>query len=476
MKFKTARRITANFISLITAQVISRVIQLIIFIYLARELGKSDFGIFSFAIAFGFLFVIISDFGLTKLLVREISRDKNSASKYLSNALIVKICLSIISIIAAYLFLNMMNYAYGVKLIAYVMLFFTLIQSFTELYFSIFAAFEKMHYDALIKIMRMVLSLFGVFFLIKNGYGLLVISLLFLVTELIVLIIAMFVTYSKFAKATFKFDYGFSKELLKKSSLFCFSLIFTTLYMYIDQIMLSKLRSTTEVGIYAAAANITIALIFIPLMYGNSIYPVISRFYITSKKSLSFAYERSFKYMLLIGLPIAVGIYILSDKIILFLYGREYIESVLVLGILSGYIFLKFLNPVTGFTLMAINKQRTRLFSQGLAALINIILNFILIPQYGVIGAALATLLTEIIFFIMYTSFIIKYGFKFKFILKFLHKPIIAVIIMAFSLAFVGDLFLSIVIGMFIYIASLLVLRTIDKEDKVLLNKIIKNI
>jgi O-antigen/teichoic acid export membrane protein len=476
MKFGTARRITANFLSLVSSQVISRVIQLVIFVYLARILGKSDFGIFSFGLAFAFLFVIISDFGLSTLIIREVSRDKKSAAKYMSNSLMIKLLLSVIAFVSAYFFLNIAGYSPQVKTIAYIMLGFTLLQSFTELHYAIFRAFERMHYDAFIKILRTLILAGAIFYLIGNSYGLLESSLAFLATEVIVLIAAFFITYTKFIKISFEFDYEFSKNLLKKSSVFCLSLVFSSLYMYIDVVMLSKMRSTAEVGVYSAAANIAIALIFIVTMYGNTIYPVMSRFYITSKDSLKLVYEKSFKYMLILGLPIAAGIYILSNKIILFLYGEAYIESAIALSILSGYLFLKFLNPISGFTLMAINKQRSRLFGQGLAAFINIILNFILIPPYGFIGAAAATLITEIIFFITYTSFVIRYGFKFKFILSFIHKPIIAAAIMVFLVSFIENLFLAVILGIFIYGAALSALRIIDKEDKVLFNKVIKNV
>ena len=475
MMFNTARRITVNFLSLVTSQVIARLIQLVIFVYLARSLGKEDFGIFSFGFAFALLFAMIVDFGLNLLLVREISRNKSLASRYLSNAMMIKIFLAIITLIFANLFLNIMNYSQETKIVAYIMLAFALIQSFTELYLSIFRAFERMYYDALIKALRTILLLAAIFYLIINGYGLIASSLAFLLTEIIILLISALVTYYKFVKAHFELDYKFSRDLIKESFSFFLSVIFTTFYMYINQIMISKFYSTTEVGVYSVAANIVIMLIFIPQMYGNSIYPVLSRFYVSSKKSLKFAYEKSLKYMIIIGLPIALGIYILAEKIILFLYGEEYLESAIVLSILCGYLFLKFLNPMTGYALMAINRQGSRLFSQGLSALLNIILNLILIPVYGLVGAAIATLITEIAFFIIYTSFIIRYGFKFKFIFAFIYKPIIAAAIMGFLLPFIRNLFLAIILGMFIYIAALLALRIVDKEDKSLFNKIVRN-
>ena len=476
MELKTARRIVVNFASLMASQIIARLIQLAIFVLLARSLRKEDFGVFSFGFAFSLVFVIVADFGLSLLLVREISRDKKLASKYLSNSIIAKILFSIVTLIFAYLFLDIMNYSQEVKTVAYIMLLFSLLQSFTEVYFSIYRAFEKMHYDALIKVIRMVLLIGAVFYLIQNGYGIVAASMAFLITEIIVLLIAALITYTKFVRVSFDFDYEFTKQLIKESSIFFFSVVFTTIYLYIDQIFISKFRDTTEVGVYSAAANIVIMLIFIPQMYVNSIFPVISRFYINSKESLKLAYEKSFKYMFVFGLSIAAGIYVLADKIILFLYGKEFSEAVIVLKILAGYSFLKFLNPVTGYTLIAINKQGTRLFGQASAAVINIVLNIIWIPIYGIVGAAMATLITEIIFFLMYSGFIYKYGFGFKFLAPFIYKPLIATGIMVFSLQFIGNLFLAVIAGFLIYCAILLFLGIIDNEDKRIFYKIVKNI
>ena len=123
----TARRITFNFLSLTSAEVISKILQLIIFVYLARTLGKDDFGIFSFGIAFALLIIIIANFGLSTILVREISRNKKLASKYISNALVSKIVLSAITLLLAYVFLNLMGYDDKAILVAYIMVSFAII-------------------------------------------------------------------------------------------------------------------------------------------------------------------------------------------------------------------------------------------------------------------------------------------------------------------------------------------------------------
>src|SRR3989344_867836 len=402
----TVRRITANFLSLAVSEIISKLLQLFIFIYLARALGKESFGVFSFAVAFSLLIVIIADFGLSTFLIREISRNKKAASKYLSNAFVSKIFLALITIAAAYAFLNVMGYSGEMRLVAYIMLSFAILQSFTDLYYSIFRAFERMHYDAFIKVLRMLILVGIIFYVIRNNFNIITASLAFPITELVVFIITMILVYTRFIKPGFEFDFKFSKDILKKSSFFCLSIAFAGMFMYIDAIMLSKLRSSAEVGIYVAASNIILALIFVPMMYANAIYPLISRLFMSSKKSLKFAYEKSLKYMIIIGLGVSAGIYALSDKITLLLYGKEYAATSVVLAILAWYLFLRFANVISGFTLSSINRQGSRVFSQGMAALTNVILNLVLIPAYGFIGAAVATLITEIIFFSAYMSFI----------------------------------------------------------------------
>jgi O-antigen/teichoic acid export membrane protein len=470
----TARTITSNFLSLSISEITSKTLQLGVFVFLARYLGAENFGIFSFGIAFALLIVIIADFGLSTFLIREISRSKRLASKYLTNALFVKIFLTLATLIAAHLFLSLMGYSTGTRAVAFIMLAFALLQSYTDLFYSIFRAFEKMHYDAFVKVLRMLILASAVFYVIRGNLGIVSASLVFPATELVVLLITASLVYTRFIKPSFEFDFAFSKGILRKSSLFCLSIVFSGLFMYIDTIMLSKLSSTTEVGIYAAASNIMLALIFIPMMYGNAIYPVISRFFIKSKGSLKFAYEKSFKYMLILGLPISAGIYVLSEKIILFLYGREYIESAIVISILAWYMFLRFMNVISGFTLSSINRQGSRVFSQGMAALANVILNFIFIPLYGALGAALATLITEIIFFLTYTSFIIKYGLRINFVGKFI-KPAAAAGIMVYAISFISNLFAGILAGAIFYCAVLFSLGTIDKEDKRIFRKIISS-
>ena len=471
---KTARRILTNFLSLTTAEMISKLIQLIIFIYIARSFGKSEFGKFGFALAFSTIIVVITDFGINTLLIREISRDKKNVDKFVSNALTLKVALSIVTLIVSFLYFNFVKYDYATKNITYFMILFMVLQSFTDTFYSVFRAFEKMHYDAIMKVVRMLMLIFLVYFFISQSQNLVFITLMFPITEVIILIASMIIYTRNFSKLSLGFNFGFEKELIKKSAFFCLSIIFGTVILYIDTIMLEGIRGPEEVGIYSAAYNLLLGVTFIPLMFSNAIYPVFSRYFVRDRELLRFAYKKSFQYMLIIGLPITAGIFIYSRNIVLLAYGIEYAKSIIVIKILCWFILLRFINIVSGTLLSSADRQGARVFGQGTVALVNIILNLILIPKYGFIGAGIATIASESFFFVTYYYFIFKEKLNIDYFVV-SAKPLIASIVMLLAISFVPDLLIGSILGAFSYIGMLLLLKAFKNEDKELLTRILRN-
>ena len=470
-----ARRIYKNTTYLGIAEIVSRVLQFVVMLYAARLLSQQNFGKFSFALSLSFMAVILADLGINTLLIREISRNKSLVSKYFINAFSIKIVLSIITFFIIVAVLNALNYPEITRQIVYIIWLFTILSTFTELFYSIFRAFEQMFYDAFLKILRMsILAVTGIYVLFK-GYGVIIFSYTFVFTEIIVITLASLIALKKFIKLDIRIDPVFIKSTLKKALPFGLAFIFGSIYFFIGSIMLSKMKGDVEVAIFSAAYNIALALIFIPTVYINAIYPVLSRYYKEGKSGLRLLYERSFKYLYIIGLPISLGIFMLSDEIIGFLYGARYSISSIALRIISLYLFLKFINFLLGIVLSSIDKQNKRMLGQGITAGISILLNLLLIPLIGFVGAAISTLITEIFLFIIYYIFVSKSWYYYNF-LGILPKPIIAVIIMSLFIGFTNlNLIITIIASAAIYLSVLMVLRTLDKKDYEIIRKIFKN-
>ena len=161
-----------------------------------------------------------------------------------------------------------------------------------------------MFYDALLKILRMVILAITSIYVLFKGYGVVVFGYTFILAEIIVVLMAFLIAFTKFIKIKMEIDWPFIKILLKSALPFGMAFIFGSIYFFIGSIILSKIKGDAEVAIFSAAYNIILALLFIPTVYTNAIYPVLSRYYHQSKSELRLLYERSFKYLYIIGIPI----------------------------------------------------------------------------------------------------------------------------------------------------------------------------
>ena len=386
----------------------------------------------------------------------------------------MKIVLGILTFIAAFAYLNLMDYSQQAKNIVYFLLAFAVLQSFTDLFYSAFRAFERMHFDSAIKVLRMIVLTGVVIILIKNNASLITVGIAFPLTEIAMLLVSSLIYRKHFDEISIGYDLAVIRRISREAFPFFISLIFVTLLVYADSVILERVKGPEEVGIYVAAYNILLGISFIPLMFSNSVYPVFSRYFKSDESLLNFAYRKSLAYMLVIGLPASIGIWVYSDKIISIIYGAGYEGSVLALQILCWFVFLRFVNIIPGTVLSSINRQSSRTICQASIALINIALNLFLIPKYGFVGAAYATIISEAFFIAFYAYFTSKYGIKAN-LFQIIVKPVIASAAMLLVISRIENIFLGIVLGIISYFIALVLLKVFNHEDKKLIARIIKN-
>jgi len=249
--------------------------------------------------------------------------------------------------------------------------------------------------------------------------------------------------------------------------------IFGLIYVRIDTVMLSMMKGDAVVGWYNAAYNIVLGVKPIPQLLMNALFPLMSSYFVSSKDSLKVVYEKSFKYLFILGLPLAVGITLLADRIILLLYGQQFYPSIIALQILSWDVLLIFLYMCSAFILISIDKQNQMAVIAGYAALINVILNLFLIPYFSYIGAAVATIVTETILISLYFLLISKSFYKLP-ISKIFIRPLIACLIMGFFIHYLINInpFLLIILAVLVYFTSLYLIKGFSKDDLELFKKV----
>lgn len=475
-KMSNARRIAKNTTVLFIATIIGYIFAFFTNMYSARYLGAEGFGIISLALAITGIFGIFTDLGLNTLTVREVSRNKGLRDKFVSNTLLMKILLSFLTFGLVVITVNILNYQQTVSNVVYLITLSVIFGGIYAVFNSIFQAEEKMEYISIGNILNCVLLFLGVMIAIYYQMEIIVFAAMYVVVSVLVLLYTVTAYLWKHHLPQIKIDLNFWKPTLKEALPFGITAVFVNIYFWISSVMLSFMDGTEAVGWYNAAYRLILFFIGLITVYMTSIFPAMSSFYKTSSESLKFAYERSFKYLLITSIPIAVGTTLISDRIILLVYGTGYIPAIIALQIMVWTLVFMFINTLSGYLMGSINQQMAVTKISAIGAIINVALNVVLIPTLGYVGSSIATVLTEFSFFPLFMYIIVRANYiNGKTVLKILPKILLANLIMAIFVMYFKDinLILLVISATVVYLISLYLSRSIDDVDMELLKSII---
>jgi len=473
----TIQRITKNTALLMLARLAGHFLSFLYGMYTARYLGVEGFGILSFGLAFTGIFGTLTNLGLGSLTVREVARKKSSAEKYLGNITVMKSILVAITFGLIVLAINLLGYPEKTTKVVYLLGLSIVCGAFREMFDSIFQAFEKMEYNSIGQILNRSLMLGGVLFAIWQKFDVIGFAFLYFIVNLISLVYSFAICVWKFTKPKIEVDWSFWKRTIKEALPFGLALAFVTTFYWISSVMLSLMKGDVVVGWYNAAYRIVLFLLFIPNTFIASLYPVMSRFYIKSEDILRYSFERSFKYLTLLAFPLGVGTTLLAPRLILRIFGSEYTNSIGALQILIwSTVFIFMSQPFANF-FNCLNKQSIVTKITAICLGVNVVINLMLIPRYGLIGASIATVFTE--FTSLTLSFIwgirIGYGILKKEFAALLVKVLVSSALMSIFVLFFHNLSLWILVpsAALFYFVILYVIRGITEEDIHLLRRII---
>ncbi|MDZ7798474.1 MAG: flippase [Patescibacteria group bacterium] len=457
------------------AELINGVLMFFLVIWLARYLGATVYGKLMFTISIVNLFSIITDFGLTSLFTRQVARYKNEVRRYVANIISIKIFLSIIAFILLFVVLFIVKKDNQTITLLYLMSIWMILNSFSTFFQSVFRAFEKMKYEALIKVIYVTnIFILGVITISLN-LNVIFLAWFYVLSVFVSALIAILFVKKYFCSITLKFNFKFWKELLKKSWPFALSAMFIMIYYYMDSVMLGFMGQDKEVGWYNAAYRPIMFLIMVSGLISTAFFPAISKLYKQSINRLENLIYKFSKTIFIISIPMAIGGVLVGHDLIILLFGAEYTKSILAFQILIWTASIIYISSIFGPTLQACDQQKKHLFGVGLGALMNIILNIILIPLFSLYGAAIATLSAEIAV-VIYMHINLRKIISYK-ISKNLWRPILSSLAMAIFLLLVNNLYviIQILLGSLIYFIILFLLRGINKKDIIFFKQVVLN-
>jgi len=193
------------------------------------------------------------------------------------------------------------------------------------------------------------------------------------------------------------FSWSRTKNLLETSFPLFLSSLAIIIYMKVDQIMIGNMIGDKDLGIYSVAVRLSELWYFVPMAISSSFYPHLIKLYEGNRNQYWFELQRLHIILFAISLIVAISVQIFANRGIEFLYGDKFIESasVLKVHVWSGvFVFL----GVAGSNHFIISSiQKYSLYKSLVGLIANVFLNFILIPITGIYGAAIATLVSQML-------------------------------------------------------------------------------
>lgn len=368
---------------------------LLVGIWVARYLGPERYGLLSYSIAFVAIFSGLSKMGLDSIVIRDLVQKPDQRDKYLGTAFWLKLSGAFVMLAVIALATRIAANDTTTNLYIFIIASGVLFQAYEVVDFY-FQSKVLSKFVSISKIAQLLISSLIKLYLIFLHSDLIWFVFVSLIDQITLALSFMFAYRHLHIGVFFKhFDRLIAKQLLRDSWPLILSGLAIMLYMRIDQVMIKEMLGEKEVGLYSAAIRLSEIWYFVPIIITNSLFPSIINAKKVSNNLYYLRLQRLYTFLVWMGIAVALPVTFTSDWIITLLYGEAYKQAgeVLMISIWAG-IFVA-LGVASARWFINEGLQIFQLYKTLLGAFINIALNFIFIPKYGIIGAAIATVLTQ---------------------------------------------------------------------------------
>lgn len=451
-----------------------RLIRAVIIVYAARVLGAEGWGVFSYAISLIGLITIFADLGIGAVLTREMAKssDEKYQAKIVATSFVLKLILAVtgvVIIITAASSLSAIEEAKPLLPIVAFVLLFDAIREFTS---AIARAKERMEIEAGIFILtNLAIVVFGFVFLWLSPTAK-SFSYAYAAGTGLGMIAALYALQLNIWRMLKDFSLKLLRPIFAAAWPVAISGLLAGLMINTDMVIIGIYQSAEEVGFYSAAERLSQFIQIIPSIIAISVFPIFSRLASTDKQKMRGALEKVISLCFFIALPIALGGVVLSSQIVGFVFGNSYLPASAPFQILLLVLAINFSGSIFTNAIFAYNRLRVLLISAVIAGGLNVILDLILIPKFGILGSAWATFVALLAnnIFLWYKMAKINY-FN---VLPYIKKMVLVSVIMAlgsFSMARLGvGLISNLVISIAAYFGILYLLKEpMLKEFKLVL-------
>ena len=413
---KQSQRIVKNVLAGGFAVGAGGLLQLAALVLIARSVSVKDFGVYSFILAFAVFFQLLADTGLSNILMRELAKTPERLQEILGAALSLIWVLSIAVELIILAIVPFLHFNLEIKLLTLAMGAATLSLFHCAGYGSALRSQEDNELHALGFLVHKVVFCGFIFLGLKMGLALVGIVFAHLIPNILLCCYYRWMVARRYGVPKMRIDLPMWKYLLTNSIPVGGATMVRLLAQQVDVMILSWLTDLRTVGLFSGPYRISMTLRFIPQTLAIPLYPMYSRLAINpeAKQALHSAYDRSVKFFVLAGFPVATIFLIFSSKLITLLLGDKYQVALPAMQLLGVAFLPFFVSSPFPFLLTALDKQRFLMVSSLLMLGLRIGLNFLLIPIYGYLGPCIAFFASETATLIIWSNKLNSLGFPLR--------------------------------------------------------------
>jgi O-antigen/teichoic acid export membrane protein len=394
--------VTRNTLALLISSIAQKAIAFVYFALIARWAGVEDTGKYFFAISWALMFSIMTDLGLTSVLIREVAKTPEKTARILGQVVTIKLPLVAVAAAIVNGGVWLMGYPPVTREMVALASVVLALDAVSLTFYGIMRGHHQLKYEGLGLVIGQIIILATGIAVLKSGAPLTHLMYALIAGSLWNAVMSVVVVRRKLGIAPKpSWDRNFAKELLMTALPFALAGAFVKIYTNADIVLLNRLAGDAAAGIYAVPYKLTFAFQFIPMAFTAALFPAFARSFAADRERLGEVFHKSLWYLSLIVAPLVAGIMALAPELVRVVYGPAYGAAAVPLVILIPTLVFIFLDFPVGSMLNATDRQATQTRLMGLATLISVVLNILLIPRYGVMGVVIASLVSHGFLFVL---------------------------------------------------------------------------
>jgi O-antigen/teichoic acid export membrane protein len=375
----------------------SKIATAALYIFIARKLGTTQFGIYAFALSFVGLVTALGFFGQDIVLTREVARDHGRLEEYYSNAMLSRAMFSIPPLFVALLVATLGGMSGHTRLVILLLGIGFTGDYMVQVPFAVFQAYERVSLVAIVLIAQRWITTATAIVALYLGAGLVAVVGIYCAGSLMATALGTWMMYRNIARPQLHFDLRGALRVTREALPIGMALVALAVLFRVDMTMLAIFKPAAQVGYYAAAYKLLETTAFFSWAVNVAVLPSLSRLSPTTVPTVGDVYQRGLKLVNAITLPVAVGAVVLAGPIISLLYGGQYHRAAAALALLAPTVALFPISALSAQLFFAQGRRPTVAIVYALVGLENIVLNLFLIPRFSLLGAAAGTSISELL-------------------------------------------------------------------------------